>query len=387
MIATKGSSCRLADLFLHSPADPDGNAQPIDVYPVNGTPRSYKAVMDYGMQGFNIEAFAVPRHTCKVGLMTKSTTMVDPGASVNAEVVVKAVRDEDGNIGGDTASYSVHVRRLQGSETEVQALDIAHAYLVPSWDPFVKNYSVSLDVHEDVVRFTFQRRDNGQAVSLASEPESPGGGGGRRLSEVDPIWDDLGPPIGEVQHSPSTLLTTLDVGHERTITLVVHSADQSKVGKYEFFVRRPFCPQERRFFDGQKRICTDVCNQGFFGSHATGRCSACLQPHCVACESGAACSLCLEGFELQGGQCFGGGRASSPRGIGNVQSKVQNYGQRHRILVLAGVSFTTIALCTCTVLVWLAQSSRGRLTRPRLLGGDDEELSGDAYYEDSYYDD
>merc|ERR1712151_1277650 len=101
------------------------------------------------------------------------------------------------------------------------------------------------------------------------------------------------PKIGEVQHLPSTLVTTIDVGHQRVVYLTVASADKSAEDRYRFQIQRPFCPEERRFFDGITKACTDICNEGFFGNPATGRCTSCLQANCAVCDDGKRCSLCL----------------------------------------------------------------------------------------------
>merc|ERR1712232_1021047 len=344
------------------------------------------AVMDYAMRGFDLEAFAVPRRQCKVSRMTQTTMMVDPGSYVMAQVQVQNTDN-----GGVYDAYSVKVSRLIGSETMVKWLHIKGAYLVPDFDPLKRNYTVFLDIGQDIVKFTFQRLDNGQVISLVSHPEQPEAQAGKRrlfsaappqsratwhvtplrhLSDEKIAATDLGPPIGDVQHLPSTLLTTIDVGHLRMVELAVTSADKSAADKYSFTVKRPFCPEERRFFDGKAKVCTDICNEGYFGNSATGRCSSCLQDHCAVCDSAKACSLCLDGFAMANGRCVAAVSSVAELGsISEAEATVEKYGRKHRMLVLGGALVVTVALVTCTALLCCSRSGR---QRPRLLDSDDE---------------
>ena len=70
-----------ANLFLHSLADDDGAAQPIDVRPVPGQMQAFEATLDYSMAGFHIQATASPPDACQVSQMSTAAIMLDPGDS------------------------------------------------------------------------------------------------------------------------------------------------------------------------------------------------------------------------------------------------------------------------------------------------------------------
>lgn len=194
---------------------------------------------------------------------------------------------------------------------------IENSNIIPKWDAENREYDVYLDVNSDLIKITYQALDNGQIVDLVSNPEFiQGDQNSRRLqgSGSGPPLDSVPLPIGGVQRSPSTLVSTIDTGHQRVLELTVRSADQSAHGTYKFKVKRPFCPPERRFFDGAARTCTDICNEGYFGDHATGRCTRCLQENCLVCDGGSVCTLCPSGSVVSGGTCAKAG----PLGLGEV---------------------------------------------------------------------
>merc|ERR1719401_2191020 len=167
--------------------------------------------------------------------------MVDPGSSVAVQLIV---RDRTlPKSSKNSKLYRVQVSRLHGTETTLRALKVDHGILQPRWDMANLNYTSYLDVTADVIKITFERLDNGQVVGLDGALEEPLGTSGRRLQ-----GDPLDAPIGEVQYLPSSLTSTIDVGRQRIINVVVQSADRSAVGRYTLKVQRPFCPQERRFF-------------------------------------------------------------------------------------------------------------------------------------------
>ncbi|CAE8598739.1 unnamed protein product [Polarella glacialis] len=388
---SSGGKCHLANLFLHSPADADGTAQPIDVSVVAGQLQAYKAVLDYSMLGFEVEATAVPQGSCQVSRMVTSTSMVDPGSWVMSDIDVKTIGGQDG---GAPQSYTVNVSRLSGLETELRALQVRGAYLVPGWSPSIRNYTVELNLEQDLVRIDFQRLDNGQSVTLSAELEEPSAKaptGGRRLAP-----DLQAPQIGEVQRLTSILMTTLDVGHQRVVLLSVLAADRAVAGTYELTVRRPPCPEEQRFFDGEAKRCTDICNEGYYGSSMTGRCTRCLDPHCAVCEPGSGCSLCFEGYELQDGgrsgpgqgRCVLQGSGSGLVSLKQVEEGVMGYEQKHQVLVMGAVSAGLVALCACAAFVYFTHSGGTSRRKPSLRYGEndqDELATFDPSDEDSYH--
>merc|ERR1712216_400291 len=190
--------------------------------------------------------------------------------------------------------------------------------------------------------------------------------------------DPLAAPIGEVQYLPSSLTSTIDVGRQRMIDIVVQSADRSAVGRYTFKVQRPFCPEERHFFDGIAKACTDICNEGSFGSASTGRCSLCLTRHCAVCDVQNRCSSCIQGFSLQGGKCIVSGKAGGLRALTKLTTQVQGYTSRHVLLFVGASAAMTAALCACLFMTILGGPSRCSARRQAsargrgLIDSDDE---------------
>lgn len=387
--------CHLANLFLHTTANADGLAQPVDVRQVPGMPLMFDATLDYNMPGFTVEATAVPKGSCEVGRMSTSAYMVDPGSSLVVQLFAQPLVSQN-----DLApqTYSVNVSRLSGTETQLHSLKVGGAYLVPA--PSASNlqatrtYRVNLNLEEDFVRIEFQKLDNGQVVAMSAGLESVVTSPARRLSFEDGISSSAGdvPSIGEAQREISTLMTTLDAGFERRVDLSVKSADGSRVEKYFLSVRRPACPQEQRFFDGDTKLCTDTCNEGFYGSTVTGRCARCLDPNCAVCEAGDACTLCLDGFELQTGgrplasgtsKCRPRGTGSSMNALREVEDGVLSYEKKHKVLVTGASAAFLVAICACCA--FLHFTSDGIRRSKRYFGDDDEdEMSQFGYHAESY---
>jgi len=162
------------------------------------------------------------------------------------------------------------------------------------------------------------------------------------------------------------------------VNLAVRSADQSRVGTYKLTVRRPACPVERRFFDGDTGACTDICNEGFFGNPSTGRCSQCVEDKCAVCVDGLRCTACLDGLQLQSGRCANKDDLGF-RSIGEVEASAMNFGQKH-LAMFAGISSVVVA---CLLLVQCSRRRTRRSPSHRLLDEfDDEDAS--AYDDESY---
>ncbi|CAE7371381.1 unnamed protein product [Symbiodinium natans] len=379
--ANAQGECHLSNLFLHSLADDDGAAKPIDVRPVSGQTQSFEATLDYSMAGFHIQATASPPGACEVSEMSTAAIMLDPGDFTLAEVFVTAKQAQGTSL--KSLRYLVNVSRLTGSETELGHVAVSGAYFVPGWKPDEREYTVFLNLEEDLVRFNCIKLDNGQALEMTAELEYAGTHiQARRLQALSeaPAKSNT---VGEAQRVASLLMTTLDVGHSRVVQLQVTSADRSRAANYYFTVQRPACSQERRFFDGTSKVCTDICNEGFYGSSATGRCTRCLDPHCAVCV-GRNCSLCFDKYELQSGACVLKGTGSGMAAFSQIQSGVTSYAQKHQaMMVILGASLGVIA-CACAASIFCAHGSVFK-RRPRLLQDEDEdELQDFSYREDSY---
>jgi len=316
--------------------------------------------------------------------------MVDAGSNVVTEV---SVRD---SITGMPVLYHVNVSRLSGKETALMSVQIQDAELVPAWSPAAWEYSAYLSVAQDLIKVAYQALDNGQLVSLVASPEAirtaDSSGVTRRLgsgadaavqvaaalaSLPSGATTGLGPPIGEVQRSPSTVLSSIDAGRDRLVELLVKSADNSEQKSYKFSVQRPNCPVEQRFFDGRAKVCTDICNEGYFGNHATGRCTQCLVDGCLVCpESGIGCSMCADGLAVSADTCV-----SAPGGlaqVGELESDVQKFQAEHRVLSLAAFCSAVVSFCVC-VLFYCSSRGSGGFSGARMQrfieSDDDDELT------------
>lgn len=364
VVRSESLSCTLVDVFVRSTADGNGNAQPIDISLGSGTANVFNGYMDYAMEGFAVEAVATPADLCTVKGLPTTATMLDPGKI--ASLTIQSYSEQDSGL---STSYIVNVTRLLGTETTIQAVKIQGAYLVPGWDPNVFDYTAFLSVENDIAQATFLPLDNGQSIGLVADLEVPATPSRRLGSDVS-----LQTPIGEVQHAPSSYETTIDVGHQRHLDLMVTSADTSAKGRYRFTVKRPWCPEERRFFDGMTKSCTDICNEGFFGNPDTGRCTTCPDTNCAVCDGahGPWCTLCLEGFRLLQGKCVSRGD-SSGLDLSAAQAQIGSYTSKHQLLALGGGAVVLVALCSC--LAYACRGSSGRSRNKRLLDSDDEELA------------
>lgn len=402
--------CKIGDLFLRSVAGTDGNAEPLDIHRDQKMPNGFYAQMDYKMTSFDIDATGNPLDTCSVKRLPTSATTVDPGSSVMLTITVVNLQDPT-----QAQDYTINVTRLTGQETFLSAVDIRDAYIVPGFDPLVRNYTAYLDLARDTVQFFFQRLDNGQVVGLVAHMETPGrrllsaaeeisvvstsedaiGGKDRRnfmvrqlefsfaegimmisndtgASVPDPadagvrislaagretslspyssssssgrrlLDPSLQPPVGEVQYQSQVYETTIDVGRKRNVFLVVTSSDRSNVDQYEFVVQRPGCPSERRFFDGIKKVCTDVCNEGHFGNVQTGRCTICRDPGCMVCDARGVCETCLGGKVVIDGKCV-----VQKIGVEREAVELENYGKRNWRLMAAGGATIGLFLLVC----------------------------------------
>mmetsp|Transcript_15996 Transcript_15996/g.37904 ORF Transcript_15996/g.37904 Transcript_15996/m.37904 type:complete len:426 (+) Transcript_15996:158-1435(+) len=368
--ANAEAKCHLANLFLHSLADDDGAAQPIDVKPVPGLTASFAATLDYGMAGFHIQATASPPEACEVSQMSTAAIMLDPGDSSLAEVFVEA--KEQGLTSMKSLRYLVNVTRLAGSETDLKQVSVSGAYFVPGWKPETTQYTVFLNLEEDLVRFNCLKLDNGQTLKMTAELEYVESKiHARRLQPTLPEAPSKSKTVGEAQHVTSMLLTMLDVGHHRVVQVQVTSADRSRTKNYYFTLQRPSCSQERRFFDGTSRACTDICNEGYYGSTATGRCTRCLDDHCAVCQ-GRNCTLCFDRYELQNGACVVKGTGSGMAALSEVETGFTSYAFKHEVLMVV-LAATCLVVCLACVASMCCLQDGVFPRQPRLLQDDEED--------------
>mmetsp|Transcript_57672 Transcript_57672/g.126395 ORF Transcript_57672/g.126395 Transcript_57672/m.126395 type:complete len:297 (+) Transcript_57672:28-918(+) len=277
VFSTAATGCGLRTLFLRSTADGSGAAMPVDVAPSgSAAPWAYRAQLDYNMQGFVIIAEA--ETGCKVVGLPTSSTSIDPGSNISLPLRVVSTE------GKPPSTYSVAVARSAGSSTKLASLVMDGAFIVPGFQPDTRSYDVFLDVAQDVLTLRYVVEDNGQAVGVQAGLSRPG----RRTAVV-----------GEIQYVEDVLEVAVDVGGRRLVSVEVRAADRSQTGVYLLQVQRSRCPPERKFFDGQSLVCSDVCNSGFFGNMETGRCTPCLPQFCAVCPTGSTCEQCAPGFQFR----------------------------------------------------------------------------------------
>lgn len=372
-----------------------------------GAVRSFEATLDWSMPGVEIEATAAPRGSCAIRRLNSAVLRVAPGASRVAQLFVGPV-DGPGGGAGSGPAYSVNISRLRGTETELRSLAVEDALTLPPWDRGERIYAAYLDIAQDLARIVVERLDNGQAVSLEAEPEvpltaedqdrrlaappaaapssAPGRDpGARRLGRwSDGLADE--PLLGEVQRTPEVLAAPVDVGHRRTINVVVRSADGTQKGAYKLVASRPFCPSDRRFFEPTSSVCTEFCNDGFFGSVATGRCTRCLQPHCDLCLEPLTCAQCAKGFTAKvDGGCRRLGAADGGSAASVGLEVAEQFSRRHVALTVAAASAVTVACIACLLVTICGEG--GDITPPLWgWGCDDEEEDGLGSQRSSYLD-
>lgn len=389
-------SCEIADIFMRTVPDPEGNVQPIDVYPDVADPTLFWAMLDYRTTGFYLEAYASP-DSCTAVLTGSSTVNLDPGSRALAEVVVQ---DTASQAGGDVTTYHVNVSRMTGRETLLDTVMIGSATMVPAWDPAAGNFTAYLNVEADVIKVFYRRLDSGQEVTLTSMPQealpvlSVDGDAWGNTSNTSRLLADeasvhsrrlvdgafTGWPsgavvgdtavLGEVQHWSSDYSTLIDVGHQRVLNLSVVSADQTLESFYVFTVKRPFCPAEKRFFDGGTLTCTDMCNEGFFGNAATGRCSACLVDGCMICQADLRCTRCAGGLTLSQGSLACVAAMSAMGSLQQTEESAEAYTRANSGFVLAAVCAVSLLCCGA---VWL------RRDRKRRQAYDTDDEAGSPY--------
>lgn len=339
--------CSLAAIFVRTPGGEDGIATPVDLKPVIGSDTSFEAVMDYSMPAFDVEAVAVPRGQCEVRRSTESAILVQPGTSRITQIFADSIKDP----AGSSREYSIKVTRPLASLTSLDWVRVEDTFLVPAWDKTLRTYAIFLAVEQDFAKIIFQNSDNGQQISVTAGPEAPLGvaSRGRRLGTLEALPNELhvAPPVGEVQRVPRSFIVPVDVGFQRIIEIHVASADEKEQDMYRFMVSRPLCPEDRRFYDSNGQVCTEICDEGYFGNPAIGRCSRCVVRACAVCEEGLDCTLCLPGHDLKDNECVSRGAWQSP-GIGLEVPPFENRGAN--VFILGGVVATVIAIITCAVL-------------------------------------
>ncbi|CAJ1335901.1 unnamed protein product, partial [Effrenium voratum] len=245
--------------------------------------KSYDATLDFSMESFSVNVR--PDTGCEDEGVPKEPTAVEIGGDVTLKFYAKHAES------GHKETYSVTVKRLLGSETQLQSLEVQHGKLTPfPFSPEVRVYRVTLDLEADMIKVLYRLRDNEQRLRVEAGPEEMLGA--RRLGVLERDVD-LHPPSGEVQYKDVATSFMLDVGYERRITFTIQCADptQASIGTYTLNVERGNCPEERPYFEAQKRKCVNFCPEGFYRNE-DHRCSQC-NSNCKVCTDLLDCKMCF----------------------------------------------------------------------------------------------
>lgn len=296
--------------------------QPIDLEPpFQKFITEYIAYLDFAMEDCSVQAR--PDTGCEVAGVPPTPVTVQIGGE--QKITLYAVNAET----QEKKAYVVTVKRLLGSETDLQVLRVENSAMSPVFDPDVRSYSVRLGLGVDEARIVYRLRDNSQRIRSSATQETPQGDtGGLELTPAPPApppgsngtnashsgddhsssrrldqqWDNLPVPFrrltrevesGEVQVKEAYVNFMVDVGFARQVTLTVQCADatQADIGTYKLELSRPSCTPERPFFDPDKQFCTSFCPSGYYKSREMNRCARC-NTNCKVCDSLLVCSMC-----------------------------------------------------------------------------------------------
>lgn len=248
----------------------------------------YTAVLDFAAGSFAIDAIPGKHMTLVDGAALQSTKLIAPGDVRRSDVVV---RDR---LTQAVMQYTITIKRLNGKDSLIRALETPGASVTPDFDPHITDYGVRLAADQDNLNLRFVPWDTGQTFQIRAGPadsnQSTTQGGKRRL---DFRFVPRVPP-GEVQYTVIKRSFPIDVGQSRVVTITVQSAngDTSLKSAYRLRATRALCPAHRPYYAPDMSKCSVTCNEGYFGEASPAhRCKACA-PHCLKCAAWNACQLC-----------------------------------------------------------------------------------------------
>jgi hypothetical protein len=285
--------------------------EPIDTTPVfNPMVPMYVATLDWKMKFFAVEAKPVaPAIIDNIHLCRDNADCLKEDQRVVPMDFSKKIPVEPGNmvkymfdvlLQGVVKSYTLDVKRLEGSETTVRNIFALGVTLSPAFDENMREYSILMDVTMEMVRFEIHLLDSGQTVFAEADYPSP-------LDDHDSITElknehpgnFRSPPMrrmreeafGEFQYPNKYLDFPVPLEHTRVIHIKVMSADAGHNGIYTLKIARGRCPTSEPLFDGEISKCVKFCNVGFYADFGAGRCKRC-QESCVNCLSLRECVQC-----------------------------------------------------------------------------------------------
>merc|ERR1719362_1192184 len=147
--------------------------------------------------------------------------------------------------------------------------------------------------------------------------------------------------MGEVQQMEHHQIFPIDVGHKRTLTATVQTANPvlANVGEYVVEVVRAGCNLAKPFFDAISGSCVNNCPQGHYQNHAANRCSAC-GANCAVCRDPLRCELCREDTLH---------RAYRLLPDGKCLESVSSFEERYYWWCISAGIFVALLACLCLV--------------------------------------
>jgi len=247
----------------------------------------YFATLDFAMDSFSVDA--LPADGCQVDGVPNQAILVGRGLTYRQMLWARNLH------GQKRQKYEVTIKRLGGSETEVQSLRINGAILTPAFTPQVRKYKADLAIGYDLIKLDYELRDSGQKVRCRSAEQElvPASAVSQRLLATAPGRSLK--RVGEVQYYERYQAFPIDAGYRRTVTLTIESADpmQADVGTYIVEVTRQGCTAAKPFYDAETRTCHMHCPAHFYPNLVVHRCSEC-NTNCAVCSSLLQCELCKE---------------------------------------------------------------------------------------------
>lgn len=285
--------------------------QPIDTTPVfDPVISKYAATLDWKMKYFSVQARPVPpaildnirlcpqeadclqQEQPVVTMDFSRNILVRPGGQVLFMFDVL--------LHGVVKSYTLIVRRLEGTETSLRHIIIQGATLNPVFRPQEEKYRCLLETDAEIAQTEIHVLDGGQTVHTTADLPVP-------LDPNDNITmlKNTHPGIfrsphsrllreeafGEFQYPNKYADFIVPLMSKRRIHIKVVSADGGHFGFYTILLARGGCPPEMPLFDASLRSCVRFCNKGFYPDLEDMRCNQC-RSLCANCMSLDECIQC-----------------------------------------------------------------------------------------------
>lgn len=292
--------------------------EPIDTTPVfNPEISEYRSTLDWKMQFFSVQAQPQGSavldniHLCPQSadctLQDQQIVKMDFSKNILIEPGSEVLFKFDVLLEGVVRSYTLIVKRLDGTETHIRELIMQGGTLHPLFEPYGTDYRSLLDVEMELARMELHLLDSGQSILVSSEEPI-------ELTEFDNITmlkndrpgNTRSPPTrlrlrrrrrlreeayGEFQYPNMYADILVPLGTRRMVHFEVRSADVGHRSYYSLELARPGCPPRQPLFDVAIASCVRFCNTGFWADLRAGRCKLCPDS-CLACLGGSRCSTC-----------------------------------------------------------------------------------------------